>query len=329
MEHARALFVLLTISVLARPAAAQIFHLAEMNTEQLRKLDLDKTVVLIPGGILEEHGPYLPSYTDGYVDDYLTRQLADSIVARPGWQVVVFPQIPLGNSGANEIGEKYVFSGSFTVRQSTLRAVYMDLADQLGAQKFRWIFIIHNHGDPAHNRALDQACDYFHDLYGGIMVHLIGMKPLMECCSGAVAHNLSPAQLKEEGFTVHGGADETSQILFLRPELVPASVAQAPSWTGQNFPDLYTMAAKPDWPGYFGAPRFASAALGAQELLELSRLTSGMALRILDGFNWKSVPRFADTLDPRDAEGEKTILDHERSVARKQSLWLETRQIPQ
>jgi len=39
---------------------------------------------LIPGGILEEHGPYLPSYTDGYADDAYTRELAKAIVARPG-----------------------------------------------------------------------------------------------------------------------------------------------------------------------------------------------------------------------------------------------------
>jgi creatinine amidohydrolase/Fe(II)-dependent formamide hydrolase-like protein len=63
-------------------------------------------MVLIPGGILEEHGPYLPSYTDGYADEAYTRQLAKPIVARPGWKVVLFPQIPLGNDPANTIGGK-------------------------------------------------------------------------------------------------------------------------------------------------------------------------------------------------------------------------------
>jgi creatinine amidohydrolase len=52
---------------------AQTYHLADLNTEQIRTLDRDKTVILIPGGILEEHGPYLPSYTDGYADRFYTR----------------------------------------------------------------------------------------------------------------------------------------------------------------------------------------------------------------------------------------------------------------
>ncbi len=54
-----------------------------MNTRQIRSLDLQKAVVLIPGGILEEHG---------YADEAYARELANAIVTRPGWTVVMFPQ---------------------------------------------------------------------------------------------------------------------------------------------------------------------------------------------------------------------------------------------
>jgi creatinine amidohydrolase/Fe(II)-dependent formamide hydrolase-like protein len=94
-----------------------------MDTDQIRKLDRNTTVVLIPGDILEEHGTYLPSYTDGYVNAYIAEKLAAAIVGRPHWTVLAFPQIPLGNSGANEIGQKYVCPSSYTIWQSTLRAV--------------------------------------------------------------------------------------------------------------------------------------------------------------------------------------------------------------
>jgi len=59
---------------------------------------------------------------------------------------------------------------------ATLRAIYMDLASELGDQGFRWIFLVHNHGAPNHHQALNQASDYFHDTYGGTMVHLFGLK---------------------------------------------------------------------------------------------------------------------------------------------------------
>jgi creatinine amidohydrolase len=39
----------------------------------------------------------------------------------------------------------------------------VDLSSEFGEQDFRWIFVIHNHGDADHNRALDEASDYFRD----------------------------------------------------------------------------------------------------------------------------------------------------------------------
>jgi creatinine amidohydrolase/Fe(II)-dependent formamide hydrolase-like protein len=167
--------LLIGLTVFVSQAFAQIYNVKEMNTEQIKALDRDKTVVLLPGGILEEHGPYLPSFTDGYRDERLTEALANAIVERPGWKVLIFPLIPLGTYPANALGQKYVFPGSYTVRPSTLRAVFMDLATDLGEQGFRWVFVVHSHLAPSNSRTLNQAGDYFHDIYGGHMVHLAAL----------------------------------------------------------------------------------------------------------------------------------------------------------
>jgi len=287
----------------SQQVAAQILRIGEMNTQQIQALDLPKTVVLIPGGILEEHGPYLPSYSDGYADDAYTRELAKAIVARSGWTVVLFPQIPLGNDPANTIGGKTVFPGSYPVRMATLRAIYMDLANEPGDQGFRWIFLVHNHGAPNNHKALNQASDYFHDVYGGTMVHLFGLKPVFSCC-GTKEKVLSAKQLAEEGFSVHAGADEQSQILFLRPDLVPASYLSAPSLTAGNFADLVRIAKTEGWAGYFGAPRVATAAMGAQEFVLSSQTVNAIALQILDSLDLRKIPRYADEMDPLDVAGE-------------------------
>lgn len=306
--------------------AAQILRIGEMNTQRIRALDLAKTVVLIPGGILEEHGPYLPSYADGYADDAYTRELAKAIVARPGWTVVVFPQIPLGNDPANTIGRKTVFPGSYPVRMATLRAIYMDLATELGDQGFRWIFLVHNHGAPNNHKALNQASDYFHDVYGGTMVHLFGLKPVFMCC-GSKEKVLSAKQLAEEGFSVHAGADEQSQLLFLRPEFVPENYRSAPSLTGANFADLVRMAKGEGWPGYFGAPRLATAALGALEFTRSSENLNTMALQILDGLDFRKVPRFVDEMDPLNVLGETAELKHEKVIEQRELDWLKRNKI--
>jgi creatinine amidohydrolase len=128
------------VAWIAAPAAGQVYRVAEMSTEQIRALDRARTVVILPGGILEQHGPYLPSYTDGYRNERLAATLAEAVVTRPGWAALVFPAVPLGTGGANEIGRKYVFPGTYAVRSTTLRAVFMDLATELGEQGFRWMF---------------------------------------------------------------------------------------------------------------------------------------------------------------------------------------------
>jgi ketosteroid isomerase-like protein len=115
--------------------SAQVMRVADMNTAQIRALDRSKTVVLLPGGILEEHGPYLPAYTDGLLSERLTQELAQAIAAKkPGWRVLIFPQVALGASGSNELGGHFVFPGTYAVRPVTLRAVFLDLSAALVEQ---------------------------------------------------------------------------------------------------------------------------------------------------------------------------------------------------
>jgi creatinine amidohydrolase/Fe(II)-dependent formamide hydrolase-like protein len=307
--------------LLSTVASAQILHLADLTSPQIARLDHARTIVLIPGGILEEHGPYLPVYTDGYADRYYTEQLAQSLAARPGWTVVIFPEIPLGFCGANCMGGKWNFAGSITVRLATFRAIYMDLASSLGEQGFRWIFIVHDHGDPAHNQALTQAADFFHDTYGGAMVHLFGLITV-NACYDAASTVLDQKAAGEDGFTVHAGAGEHSQILFLHPELVDPNYKSATPFTGRNFDDLYSLAAKPEWPGYYGSPRQATAALGKAVMTSCAARLAKVSNQILDGLDPATLARFYDQLDPRDAIGDKAERAHDRELAAKQSAWL-------
>lgn len=212
-------------------AAAQVLHVQDLNTSQIRELDRNRTAIILPGGILEEHGPYLPAFTDGYLSQRMSADVARAIAARPGWKAVVFPQIPLGAEPYNHLGAQASFPGSYPVRSSTLRAIFMDLAGEIGEQGFRWIFVVHVHGAGLHNRGLDQASDYFRDVYGGSMAHLWGMVPVIGAW-GKAMESLPEAIKKEDGVSLHGGMDETSLMLYLRPDLVSADYKHAPVRTG-------------------------------------------------------------------------------------------------
>ena len=81
--------------------------------------------------------------------------------------------------------------------------------------------------------------------------------------------------------------------MAVRPDLVPAAVANAPSVTGKDLADLRRIAAGDNWNGYFGAPRYASAALGRRLLEAQNRERVALALRILDGLDERQIPRYA------------------------------------
>src|SRR6266404_2583555 len=72
----RKFWTLLPLIFCIPSAAAQVLQFADLNTREIDKLDRSKTVLIVPGGILEEHGPYLPSGSDGIFNSQLATDLA-------------------------------------------------------------------------------------------------------------------------------------------------------------------------------------------------------------------------------------------------------------
>jgi len=308
----------------------RVYRLAEMNTDQIAALDRERTVILIPGGIMEEHGPYLPSFADGHQNERYTADVAAAIARRPGWAAVVFPAVPLGSNGANSLGGKFPFPGTYAVRPETLRAIFMDLGSEFGEQGFRWIFLIHGHGAPDHNRALDEAADYFRDVYGGRMVNLAGLDTGSDPGVEAMKANAGKEAVEEDGVGGHAGLLETSRVMALRPDLVPSTVVAAPSVTARDLPARNLLAALPDWPGYVGAPRHATPDLG-RRILEAD--TGGMvslALRLLDGeTDERTTARLAALMDnPNVARALEPSTERHAAIAKRQHEWIAARGRP-
>lgn len=317
--------------LLYQTANAQIFRVAQMNTEQISSLDKQKTVVILTGGILEQHGPHLPSFSDGYSNEWLSQKLAEAIVERPGWSVLMFPTIPLGHEGGNEIGAQFVFPGTYSIRRSTLRAIFMDLGTELGEQGFKWVFVVHGHGSPYHNLMLDEAGEYFRDTYGGRMVNLFGLMPNKD---QHAALNLPPSPdkslLAEErreigNIDVHAGFDETSRLMFLRPDLVSPVVKQLSPLTTNDFNEFFKVARTSGWLGYQSSPRLANANYGALAMKYRSHQHNALLLAILDGkLDERNIPRYAKIMTGNTQV--KTSLEpstkNEIERERKQLEWL-------
>lgn len=289
---------LLAIVLLCLPfgAEAQVLEFASLNTRQIENLDRSKTVVIVPGGILEEHGPYLPAGSDGIFNQRLADDLAAFIVSQPGWAALMLPSVPVGAGAANEMGAKYSFPGSCTVLPTTLRSIFMDLADQLARQRFRWVLIIHGHGDPVHNQMLDEASDYFHDTYGGEMVHVFGY------VWAANKEFRTPEEQKKDGQAEHATMTETSVILALKPEWVALDYKTAKPYAGQNIEELESIAKEKNWPGYFGDPALANGNLGTKIYQQWLAQAEELVSQVLTGKDYRKMPRYGDLTsgDPAD-----------------------------
>jgi|GEM_PF-520911 len=289
---------LLLAAAAAARADAQVLRFAEMDAGTIGRLDRARTVVVIPGGILEQHGPLLAVNADGLRNERVAEAVAAGVAARPGWTAVILPTVPLGARGFETAARRPGFPGSVAVRPSTLQAVFSDLGDALAAQGFRHVFVVHGHGDPDHNRALDLAGDYFRDTYGGMMVHLLGRRGCQAESVGAPPAALfGPEAERADAGSPHAGALETARTWYLRPELVDSAVLRrAPDVTAPG-PDAWAAAARAaDWPGYVGAPRHATLDLGRWIVEREAAGCTELALRLLDGADESTIPRYADEM---------------------------------
>ena len=319
----RSVIAFLGLLLATSSISAQVVRLGDLNTRQIRALDREKTVVFLQGGMLEEHGPYLPAFTDGILSDRLTREIARGVVARkPGWTSLVLPPVSVGASGSNEIGKQFVFPGTYAVRPSTLRAMYMDLATELGEQGFKWIMIVHVHGSPLHIGALDDAGDFFHETYGGRMVNLWGLLPVLGGWGSAMSI-MTADQKKEDGLSLHGGADEHSLLLHLQPNLVATDFRTAKSVSGATYDEAFAVAKQKDWPGYLGAPRVASAALGRHIWTSFSSAALKTTLEILDGKDPTTYPRYLSYLvkNPLYQDWIRSANERDSTLGDKQRAW--------
>jgi creatinine amidohydrolase/Fe(II)-dependent formamide hydrolase-like protein len=238
---------------------------------------------------------------------------------------LIFPTIPLGNSGANDIGGKFVFPGTYAVRFETLRSIFMDLASEFGEQRFKWVFVVHGHGAPNHVRALDQAGDYFREVYGGRMVNLTGLLPVISHWDG----KKTDEERKEDGLPIHSGMDETSMMLAVRPDLVNPNYRQAKPFAGETMEELIKISRSKDWLGYFGSPRLARAQQYANGWQLAKKEAIDSALKILDGLDERTIPRFGDEMkkSPPDVALDNASLKHEAGIKRKQFEWLKKKKL--
>ena len=135
---------------------------------------------------------------------------------------------------------------------------------------------------------------------------------------------LTDAEKKEEGVSLHGGLDEHSLMLHLRPELVAPGYRQAPAVTGQTMAESFAAAKAADWPGYLGSPRLATAAIGKKIWDSFAAAAVEHMLAVLNGADPSQFQRYADLLakNPLYQGWIKATTDRDEALEAKELAWL-------
>ena len=175
-------------------------YIMEFMTVRDMKEALAKTqTVILPMGVLEQHGYHLPLNTDVYNCYEIAKLVA------PVAGCVVAPPIVYSFSGGELLG-------TTDISPQTLSLVTMDIIKSLANQGFKNIIVLLGHGGTENQKAALDAADMFYRRnvrYRDVRLATVTFTDLTPSVKQAFA---------DKDF--HAGYLETSLMLFWHPELV-------------------------------------------------------------------------------------------------------------
>nr|MBN1230196.1 creatininase family protein [Anaerolineae bacterium] len=273
----------------------RLHRLTDVTLETLKRLDRDHTIVILPTGMVEEHGPHLPLGTDTYAVEAVTLAAVAWLLDHDEMMnILLLPTLPYGTDPVDlRRPELFSQAGSVWISHETLKALVLDIAGHMVRYGFNKIFPIGFHGGADQSRTLDEACREMRECHPGLIMY----EPAGYVMAGAeldvtpglatlLGRPLSPAEEVVLRGSVHASMFETSMMLSLKPELVDRvyKTLRSIEW-GQ----LYQMK---DWPGYVGAaPAHANPDIGAAVIRWRGVRAAAVIRRAINGEEISKLPR--------------------------------------
>ena len=187
-------------------------HLKMQEVKQSAEAD---TLILLPVGMYEEHGPHMPVSTDTMIAQFAAKQLAE----RLDIETLVLPAMWTGYHG----GVVADFPGGIKLSPETLLSVMYEMLMGLANNGFTKIMIINAHGqNPAIIKiAIRKVMDE------------TGVTPILTYPMAMIGKQQANAirQSAQGGIGGHAGEMETSLILAIDETLIDMSKAPDESCT--------------------------------------------------------------------------------------------------
>ena len=273
------------------------------------------SVLVQPVGAIEQHGPHLPLSTDLLIAE----TLCERVVAERGDELDLWLLPPLAYTKSDE----HAWSpGTVWLSATTMLAVLDDLGRSLAGLPTKRLAFVNGHGG---NSALLAVANRELRRHHGLMTFLLhprqppattpaarvggtdgptdaaaggGDTTDARAGTGGSPGGADAAVVDELGMGIHGGRDETSMVLHLRPDLVDMSLAvrAVPEGIADRAHVRFGGDVAFGWcsddlspPGAVGDPTLASADLG-RELVDGAVSSLGDALGEVATFAFPVAP---------------------------------------
>ena len=195
-----AVFISMRVSNLAEQAMP---FWSELSHEGFKKAARATEVVVMVTGALEAHGKHLPLGTDSILSNFLAEKIAEKTKA------LVLPTIPFGESWDFNHNE-----GTISIHPGVLVEYYVSVLKGIFKHGFRYVIALNGHGGNA--AIIKQAAKTATKKGERVVLIVNWWRDLAK----------SARKLVEETPGGHAAEDETSEVMFVRPELVDMSVAE-------------------------------------------------------------------------------------------------------
>jgi creatinine amidohydrolase len=240
-------------------------HLAYADLEALRA-DERRTVLLLPLGAVEPHGPHAPLATDTLISLGICERVANRLEHDPDVRALVLPPL---SYGVTRYGA--AFPGGISIGVTTLRALVLEICESLAAQGLGRIVLVNSHLEPEQVRTLREAVSKL-----GPAVRLLDL-----------TRRQVASELTDEfrSGSCHAGRYETSLVLADEPGLVrrermeslESKMIDMPAAIAAGKTDFMAMGMDR---AYCGAPAEATAEEGERTFQTLTGLVTGLVREV-------------------------------------------------
>jgi len=218
----------------------------KLTFKDIEKLSKEDTIVVIPIGSMEIHGPHLPLGTDALV----IYKLALEVAKRE--EALVLPPIYYACAVENRH-----FPGNISLKAEIFLELIESLCDEIGRNGFKKILILNGHGGNKRSLSLFIRELLWKKKRYQVYILMDPWSPIADVIDS----------IKETEEIGHACEIETSFILYLFPELAKLEEVKDKAKTG-SAPKISYIETSVDWisyciEGYLGDPRKASKEKGS------------------------------------------------------------------